>query len=157
MGTLVRTGLDGHMSATPEKSISYHYSIKGPNMYGTETHIEVVEQEANQQQIKKLKLVGAEERQISPLSEVYRHSWGRRRGEFIANLTNWNAVRPDSLVFVSVGEGLVDGDPTAGKFIGNAKFTVNNVSPENGNVRVWVTIAFDQPIVLFIDYLLIPQ
>ena len=109
-------------------------------------------QEADRGQIRRLGLAG-DERFAAP--EVYRHSWGRRNGEFQANLSNWPEIKPDPLVFASAGEGLVDGDPTAGKFMGAAKFTVNNIVPENGNVIVWVTIDWDEPIVLFIDYLLV--
>jgi hypothetical protein len=58
-------------------------------------------------------------------------------------------------MFVSAGEGKVDGDPTAGKFMGDARFTVNNVVPEDGNVIVRVTIDWEDPLVLFVDYLLV--
>jgi hypothetical protein len=108
---------------------------------------EQVEQEANEEQIQSV--------EAGTGTTSLRISWGRRRGEFVGNLTNVPFVRPDWRVFAAAGEGIVDGDPTAGKFMGAAKFTVNNVVPENGNVRVWVTIAWDQPIVLFIDYLFI--
>jgi hypothetical protein len=111
----------------------------------------VVQQEANREQIRRLEFTG-DERFAAP--EVYRHSWGRWRGVVTLNLGNWPEIKPDSLMFASAGEGKVDGDPTAGKFMGNAKFTVNNVVPEDGNVIVRVTIDFDQPLVLFIDYLL---
>jgi hypothetical protein len=112
---------------------------------------EVVQQEANREQIRRLEFA-RDERFAAP--EVYRHSWGRRRGVVTLTLGNWPEIKPDSLMFASAGEGLVDGDPTAGKFMGNAKFTVNNVVPEDGSVIVRVTIDFDQPLVLFIDYLL---
>jgi hypothetical protein len=115
---------------------------------------EVVVQEANREQIRRtLESAGEEQRFAAP--EVYRHSWGRRNGVVTLNLTNWPEIKPDSLMFASAGEGIVDGDPTAGKFMGDARFTVNNVVPENGNVVVRVTIDWEEPIVLFVDYLLV--
>ena len=113
---------------------------------------EVVQQEANREHIRRLEFAG-DERFAAP--EVYRHSWGRRNGVVTLNLSNWPEIKPDSLMFASAGEGIVDGDPTAGKFMGAARFTVNNVVPENGNVVVRVTIDWEEPLVLFIDYLLV--
>ena len=73
-------------------------------------------QEADREQIWRLGIPGDEKRSAAP--QVYWHSWRRTNGEFQANLTNWPEIKPDSLVFASAGEGLVDGDPTAGKFMG---------------------------------------
>ena len=115
---------------------------------------EVVEQEANREQIRRIfDSAGDDQRFAAP--EVYRHSWGRRNGVVTLNLSNWPEVKPDSLMFASVGEGIVDGDPTAGKFMGDARFTVNNVVPEDGNIRIRVTIDWEEPIVLFVDYMLV--
>ncbi len=116
---------------------------------------EQVVQEANEEQVQ---IMDADVQQLPAGTVSLRAGFGRRRGEFVGNLVNApqvSVVRPDWRVFAAAGEGIVDGDPTAGKFMGAAKFTVNNVVPENGNVRVWVTIAWDHPIVLFIDYLFI--
>jgi hypothetical protein len=115
---------------------------------------EVVEQEANREQIRRIfDSAGDDQRFAAP--EVYRHSWGRLNGVVTLNLSNWPEVKPDSLMFASVGEGIVDGDPTAGKFMGDARFTVNNVVPEDGNIRIGVTIDWEEPIVLFVDYMLV--
>jgi hypothetical protein len=113
---------------------------------------EVENQEAYREQIRTLEF-GEGQRFAAP--EVYRHSWGRWNGVVTLNLGNWPEVKPDSLMFVSAGEGKVDGDPTAGKVMGDARFTVNNVVPEDGNVIVRVTIDWEEPLVLFVDYLLV--
>jgi hypothetical protein len=117
---------------------------------------EQVVQEGNEEQVQ---IMDADVQQLPAGTVSLRAGFGRRRGEFVANLVNApqvRVVRPDWRVFAAAGEGIVDGDLTAGKLMGAAKFTVNNVVPENGSVKVWVTIAWEQPIVLFIDYLLIP-
>ena len=108
-----------------------------------------VELEATEEQLQTIEAGGG----ITSLRATFP---GRHRGEVKANFTNVSFVRPDWRVFAAAGEGIVAGDPTAGKQMGLAKFTVNNVVPENGNVRVWVTINWEQPLVLFIDYLFVP-
>ncbi|MEG3849944.1 hypothetical protein QT971_21600 [Microcoleus sp. herbarium19] len=80
----------------------------------------------------------------------YRHDWGNLKGQVILPL-NWGLITPNSLVFVAIGEGAAGG-PAAGKFIGNARYTVHNVAPQNGVVKVWVNIEWANPIRLYVDY-----
>jgi hypothetical protein len=80
----------------------------------------------------------------------YRHDWGDRKGQQILNL-NWGAVNRNSRVFVAIGEGASGG----GKFVGNARFTVHNVAPQDGRVSIWVNIEWGEPIRLYVDYLVI--
>ena len=77
----------------------------------------------------------------------YRHDWGDRNGQHILNL-NWGTITRDSLVFVAIGEGA----PGGGKFIGNARYTLHNVAPNNGVVSIWVNIEWGSPIRLYADY-----
>ncbi|MEG4085778.1 hypothetical protein [Microcoleus sp. POL10_C6] len=77
----------------------------------------------------------------------YRHDWGDRNGQHILNL-NWGIITPNSLVFVAIGEGASGG----GKFIGNARYTLHNVAPNNGVVSIWVNIKWGTPIRLSVDY-----
>ncbi len=80
----------------------------------------------------------------------YRHDWGNYNGQGTYHL-NWSAVKPGSLVFVSIGEGAHGG----GKFIGSARYTLHNVAPGDGVVSIWVNIEWGTPIRLYVDYLVI--
>jgi len=81
---------------------------------------------------------------------TYRHDWGDRRGQLKLSLT-WGAINANSRVFVAVGEGA----PGAGKFVGNARFTLHNVAPNNGVVTIWVNVEWGDPIRLYADYLVV--
>ncbi len=81
---------------------------------------------------------------------AYRHDWGDRNGQQILNL-NWGAITPDSKVFVAIGEGA----PGAGKFVGNARYTLHNVAPNDGRVTIWVNIEWGSPIRLYVDYFVV--
>jgi len=80
----------------------------------------------------------------------YRHDWGFKNGQHILTL-NWGLITPNSLVFVAIGEGVPPG-PAAGKFIGAARYTLHNVAPSNGVVKIWVNIEWGSPIRLYVDY-----
>lgn len=84
---------------------------------------------------------------------TYRHDWGMRRGEWLLRLT-WDVIQPGSQVYVAIGEG-VPGGPSAGKFIGAARYTVHNVAPRWGGVDVWVNIEWSADISLYVDYLIV--
>lgn len=84
---------------------------------------------------------------------TYRHDWGDRNGQLKLNL-NWGAVTANSRVFVAIAEGAAGG-PTAGKFIGAARYTLYNVAPTNGAVNIWVNIEWSSPIRLYVDYLVV--
>ena len=80
----------------------------------------------------------------------YRHNWGNLKGQHILPL-NWSLIRPNSLVFVAIGEGAAGGISN-GKFIGEARYTVHNVAPQNGVISIWVNIEWPNPIPLYVDY-----
>ncbi len=80
----------------------------------------------------------------------YRHDWGLKKGQHILPLS-WGLITPNSLVFVAIGEGNPP-LPANGKFIGSARYTVHNVSPQSGLVKVWVNIEWASPIRLYVDY-----
>lgn len=84
---------------------------------------------------------------------TYRHNWGALRGQHKLRL-NLAGVTPRSLVFVSIAEGSVGG-PDAGKFIGDAKFTLHNVAPRAGGVDIWVEVDWKSNIPLYADYLVV--
>jgi len=91
-------------------------------------------------------------------ARAFRHDWGRKpRGRWILPL-NVGDVRPDTLVFASVGESNVEGDTTAGKFIGDADLTVQMVTtPVSGRLDVQVLVDFDVPVRCQVDYLIVPR
>ena len=92
-------------------------------------------------------------------TRAFRVDWGRLgRARWTLPLINVAGVVPDTLVFASVGEGRLLGDTTAGKFIGDAPLTVQNVAtPDRGKIDVRVFVDFDSPIVIQVDYLVVPR
>jgi len=80
----------------------------------------------------------------------YRHDWGDRNGQWKLNLS-WGAVSASSRIFVSIGEGA----PGGGKQMGAARYTLHNVTMQNGVVSIWVNIEWGSPIRLYVDYLVI--
>jgi hypothetical protein len=84
--------------------------------------------------------------------EAYRHDWGRFNG-FRTLTLNWSGMRPDFLVWASVGEGMVPGDTAAGKFVGLARCSVLNVAPGFDKVVIHVHLDWGSPINCQVDYL----
>lgn len=84
---------------------------------------------------------------------TYRHDWGNKHGAWKLNL-NLAGANPASRVFVAIGEGAAGG-PDAGKFVGDAKFTLMNVAPRAGGVDIWVNIDWGSDIRIYADYLVI--
>jgi len=82
-----------------------------------------------------------------------RWDWGDKRGDWILQL-DWDAVSPRTAVFVAIGEGATGG-PTAGKFIGAAKYTLFNVAPRPGGVDIWININWGSDIRIYVDYLVV--
>lgn len=91
-------------------------------------------------------------------ARAFRIDWGRLgRAHWVLPL-NVGDVRPDTLAFASVGESNVEGDTTAGKFIGAADFTVEMVTtPRVGRLEVQVFVDFDVPVRCQVDYLIVPR
>jgi hypothetical protein len=83
----------------------------------------------------------------------YRADFGNWHGELNYRL-NWGVISPSSLVFVAAGEGMAGG-PSAGKFIGAARFSVYNVAPAAGYVYARINIEWGYPIRLYVDYLVV--
>ncbi|MEG4856915.1 hypothetical protein QUB75_04070 [Microcoleus sp. K1-B6] len=110
-------------------------------------------QEANLEEVRQL---GAPQDGASPAilfgnGYAYRHDWGFKKGQHILPL-NWGLITPNSLVFVAIGEG-VSPNTTAGKKIGEARYTLHNVSPQNGVVKIWVNIEWEHSLIrLYADY-----
>jgi hypothetical protein len=110
-------------------------------MYETETLNEVVDV-ANESRVRPLFPVkGADPRAAVSNGFTYRHAWPeKRKGIFNARLNNFFGIKPDWNVFVSAGEAVVLSDATAGSFIGDARYTVNNVSPGDNFIIIRLTI-----------------
>jgi hypothetical protein len=81
----------------------------------------------------------------------YRHDWGYRYGQWKLTL-NWCAVSPTSKVYVSITEVDANGNP----FIGSARYTVHNVSPQNCSVNTWMNIEWGAPIRVIANYIVLP-
>ena len=113
------------------------------------------EQEAIESEVRSLVPPSSEKDQLNGLvgtGYVYRHNWGLRRGIWTLNLT-WRVVRPNTLVFVSIGEALAN--PSQGKFIGGANFILYNVAPRDATVSIRININYDRSLPLLVDYLAI--
>ncbi len=74
----------------------------------------------------------------------YKINWGNYKGTVKSTLY-WSVISSSSRVFVSCSEG----------HLGSAKYTVHNVVPENGRVKVWHQIDWGNPIKLSCDYLVV--
>ena len=96
---------------------------------------------------------GRPEPELSGAGFTYRHDWGARRGQWVLRL-NWDVIQPPSRVLVAIGEGVPSG-PSAGKFIGAARYTLHNVASRWNGVDIWVDIAWSSDISLYADYLII--
>lgn len=120
---------------------------------GTGGEAQVDEQNADLSAMQTLAGATSSEPALSGNGFTYRHNWGSRRGQHKLRL-NLAGVTTRSRVFVSIGEGSVGG-PDAGKFIGDARFTLYNVAPRAGSVDVWVNIDWKSNIPIYIDYLII--
>lgn len=96
---------------------------------------------------------GRPEPELSGAGFTYRHDWGARRGQWVLRL-NWDVIQPPSRVLVAIGEG-VPGGPSAGKFIGAARYTLHNVASRWNGVDIWIDIAWSSDISLYADYLII--
>ncbi len=87
----------------------------------------------------------------------YRHSWGARNGEQVLRLTNM-PVSNGQTVLVTVTEGTPPDVSIGGRigleFVGSAKIALNNVSVEDGAVRIWVTINWGSPVPLYVHYVI---
>ena len=97
--------------------------------------------------------VDKESQNLAGILGTLRWDWGNRNGDWILRL-NWGVVGANTAAFVAIGEGAAGG-PTAGKFIGNAKFTLFNVAPRSGGVDIWVNVNWNNPIRLYVDYLIV--
>jgi hypothetical protein len=101
----------------------------------------------------------SEVRDLPGGTRAFRVDWGRKsRGRWILPLVNVAFVAPDTRVFASVGESIVEGDTTAGKFIGDADLTVQMVTtPGVGRIDVQVLVDFDVPVRCQVDYFVVPR
>ncbi len=92
---------------------------------------------------------------VAAVSGIWAYRWdaGNWNGQLNYTL-NWGVISPSSLVFVAVGEGL-PGGPGAGKFVGNARYTVHNVAPANGYVVARINVEWGGPIRVYVDYLVV--
>ena len=80
---------------------------------------------------------------------------------------NWNAVQFTSFVMVTACEGMEEVDPDAGvvllttasprRFIGDARFTVDNIALRQHELLFRVSIEFDHPLILWTDILLFDE
>ena len=77
----------------------------------------------------------------------------RGHGSFVLNI-NWGGIHAGSSVMVSISEYSNPANPRGSRFIGAAKFAVNNVSPFEGGVKVWVDVSWPNPIYIYFDLLI---
>jgi hypothetical protein len=87
---------------------------------------------------------------LASMLGTLRWDWGQAHGDVVFRL-NWGVVNAGNAVFVAIGEGAAGG-PTAGKFIGGAKFTLFNVAPRDGGVDIWININWGSDLRIYVDY-----
>lgn len=74
-------------------------------------------------------------------------------GSFVLTI-NWGGIHAGSSVIVSISEYSNAANPAGSRFVGSAKYAVNNVSPFEGGVKVWVDISWPNPINIYFDLLI---
>ena len=109
-----------------------------------------VKEEAQARKFSVLTANVGKDQSLASLIATLRWDWGNLNNDLILRL-NWGAVTPATAVFVAIGEG-APGGPTAGKFIGSAKFTLFNVAPRSGGVDIWINVNWGSPIRVYVDY-----
>jgi hypothetical protein len=77
----------------------------------------------------------------------------RGNGSFIITI-NWGDIHAGSSVMVSISEFSNPANPAGSRFIGAAKYAVNNVTPFDGGVKVWVDVSWPNPIYIYFDLLI---
>lgn len=79
---------------------------------------------------------------------VFHHIWQRPlKGQIIADGTlSWITSATDVVVSIS------QVDPQGSPFVGSARFTVHNVAPYNGGIKVWVNIEWDEQLSVRFTY-----
>lgn len=75
------------------------------------------------------------------------------KGSFILTI-NYGGIHAGSSVMVSISEYNNTANPRGSRFIGSAKYAVNNVCPFEGGVKVWVDVSWPNPINIFFDLLI---
>jgi hypothetical protein len=88
---------------------------------------------------------------------TYRHHWGPFRGLLLLTL-NSGRISKTSNVFVSAsetGELVTNVDPVPDPFVGSARYTVHNVAPFNGGVRVRLNVEWPDPLLIQVSYLVV--
>jgi hypothetical protein len=74
--------------------------------------------------------------------------WGFHNGATTFHLT-WNQIFHNSIVVITASEGKPLSSEGAVRFVGDARFTVNNIAPFDGGVDFRVTIEWDDPLDLW--------
>jgi hypothetical protein len=74
--------------------------------------------------------------------------WGSHNGDTVFHLA-WNQILHNTIVVVTASEGKPLSSQGAVRFVGNARFTVNNIAPFDGGVDFRVTIEWDHPLNLW--------
>ena len=74
-------------------------------------------------------------------------------GSFVIRI-NWGGIHAGSSVMISISEYSNTANPAGSRFIGAAKYAVNNISPFEGGVNVWVDVSWPNPINIYFDILI---
>jgi hypothetical protein len=75
--------------------------------------------------------------------------WSFQNGMTTFNLT-WGQIRHNSVVLIAASEGEPPISSAAPKlFVGDSRFTVNNIAPFEGGVSFRVTVEWDEPLNLW--------
>jgi hypothetical protein len=87
------------------------------------------------------------------MSSHFRWQLGRYRGIVNCDLT-WDIINPDSIVIVTASECGPDdvsvGGRVGDRFMGEARYTVNNISPYFGGVNFRITIEWAEPLFSYV-------
>jgi hypothetical protein len=139
------------MTVTQERANSAQGGyLEGAPSYGELFH------EVDESKVVRLAGASASDIGAAAVSGMWAYRWdaGNWHGQLNYTLSWPGIITPSSLVFVAAGEGQAGG-PGAGKFVGNARYTVHNVAPANGFVVARINVEWNGPIRVYVDYLVV--
>jgi hypothetical protein len=76
---------------------------------------------------------------------------GTGHGQFVTNIVRPN-IQPLSKVFASISEFNAK---SRAPFIGDARMTIHNISPQAGSVKVWIDIEWGSDLIYIVNLLVV--
>lgn len=93
--------------------------------------------------------------------QAFRYCWGLSKT--VRCNFQWDIINKDSFVVVTASEGsefieggsIIMSTASPKRFVGSARFTVDNIAPHEGGVTFRVTIDWPRPLMLWTDIIVL--